>query len=966
MTARKEAAGAIRCVVGRRAGRQVLVLAAVAAAAGVAAAPAQERTSAPEEATSLETVLVTGTLIKRTDFETPSPIQVLTAEDLKQSGHTSVSEVLRNLAANGQGTLSQSYTYAYAGGASGVALRGLTVGATLILIDGERMVPYPLSDDGQRNFVDVSSIPFLAVDRIDVLKDGASAEYGSDAIAGVINVILKKSFTGLQTTVEGGTTSQHDGTTWHLSLIGGLGDLAADHYNGYLAVEYRHQDNIPFNNRHGVWNTLDWTPYGGYNNSWGAGNTNPSGQPYSAPLGGYLVNPAVDGLDPSAIFLGHCNYSAFLANHCTYNPPRFELQPQTGNVNLLGRYTQNLAGDWRVVLTGSLFRSEAEQVTGSYYGINTAPYQNVAYAPGMAAPTLVPPEGILLMVPATYPGNAFRQPTQIVVPTTELGQIQTQFVTNTWRLFAGLTGTAMGWDFDLTGGLMYATLNQRTTGNVNGQALQNALNDGYVFGSSNGASLFAPAAESHDTNTLEVVDLRAVRALAQLRGGPLSLALGTGFYHLSKNSPAPPAVASGEQSGLNFFAIGTETNTSAYLEIAAPLARGLEIDGAVRWDHYPGFGSSTNPKFGLAYSPYRFLTLRGTYGKGFRAPNPAEAGITGTEGFAGYPATDPVLCPSGGTGPPQIGDFPSQCLLFPAGIQVAGKNLQPEKSTNYTFGFILKPMESLRLSVDYWDIRINEDIQSGVSALFLGDDPSLFPLGRGAVQVLPEVTSIGPGGPVLTPRPTPVGPYAYQLFPYVNFSQTHVNGVDMDLAAHVDLRGAGRLTGSLYYTRLIHYLFGFTPNLVDLAGTHGPSIISGDTGNPKNRATASLGWGRGGANVTLSANYVGSFSITDPSNGTTTCASALNGIYYRFPIGGTPVGLGNWCNVSHFTSIDLYSEYAFTKHLTVHGSVLNLFGEPPPLDIQTYGASNAAAYNPAMHQAGAVGRFFNIGCTYTF
>jgi iron complex outermembrane receptor protein len=272
----------------------------------------------------------------------------------------------------------------------------------------------------------------------------------------------------------------------------------------------------------------------------------------------------------------------------------------------------------------------------------------------------------------------------------------------------------------------------------------------------------------------------------------------------------------------------------------------------------------------------------------------------------------------------------------------------------------------LALSVDYWDIRINEDIQSGVSALFLGDDPSLFPLGRGAVAVLPEVTSIGPGGPVLTPRPTPVGPYAYQLFPYVNFSQTHVSGVDVDLAAHVDLRGAGRLTGSLYYTRLIHYLFGFTPNLVELAGTHGPSIISGDTGNPKNRATASLAWDRGGANVTLSANYVGSYSIIDPSNGTTTCATALNGIYYRFPIGGSPVGLGNWCTVSHFTSVDLYGEYAFTKHLTVHGAVLNLFGEPPPLDIQTYGASNAAAYNPAMHQAGAVGRFFNVGCTYTF
>lgn len=956
----QETERALRC---RRTGwgAGVLALSAIATAADPPVAPAQERTSTPETATQLETVVVTGTLIKRTDFETPSPMQVITAEDLQHSGYTSVSEVLRNLAANGQGTLSQSFPYGFAGGGAGVALRGLTVGATLTLIDGERMVPYPLADDGQRNFVDVSAIPFIAVDRIDVLKDSASAEYGSDAIAGVINVILKKSFSGLEASVEGGTTSHHDGTTWHLSLIGGTGDLAADGYNAYLALEYRHQDNILSISRHGVWNTLDWTPYGGYNNSWGAGTTNPGVGPFSGPLGGYLVNPAAGGLDPSAVFLGHCNYNAFLANRCIYYPSRSVFQPQTGNLNVIGRYTWNLAGDWHVVVTPSLFRSEAEQVSG-YWVLTNLPYQRVVFAPGMTAPMLLPPQGVVVTVPKTYPGNSFGQPTQIDVPLTEIGPQQTQFVTNTWRLFADVRGSAAGWDLDLTGGLMYATLNQHSTGNLNIDALQKALNNGYVFGSANGASLFAPPIEARDTNALQVVDLRALRALTQLQGGRLSLALGTGFYHLAKNTPAAAAALWGPPSSLNTFSIGTETNASAYLEIAAPLVRGLDLDAAARWDHFSGIGSSINPKFGLAYSPFRFLSVRGTYGKGFRAPNPAESGVTGTLGFSGYPASDSVLCPSG-TGT-QVGDFPSQCVIFPAGIVVAGKNLRPEKSTSYTFGFIAKPADAVTLSLDYWDIRINEDIESGVSALFLGDDASLFPVGRGAVQVLPQVTAIGPGGPVLTPRPTPVGPYAYQLFPYVNFSETHVNGVDVDLTAHADLHGAGRLSGSLNYTRIIHYLFGFAPNLVDLAGTHGPTIVSGDTGNPKNRATASLTWDRGRTTVTLSANYVGSFNITDPSSGTTTCAAALNSGGYHFPVGSSPVGLGNWCNVSHFTSVDLYAQYALTKRFTVHGAVLNLFGEPPPLDIQTYGG--AAAYNPAMHQAGAVGRFLNIGGTYTF
>ncbi len=152
--------------------------------------------AAPSQAADIS-VSVTGSNIPRTEIEGNAPIQVLTSEDLVRSGYTTVSEVLRDITSNGQGMLGQGFAGAFAGGASGVALRGLTVGATLTLIDGMRMVPYPLGDDGQRNFVDISSIPFSAIERIEVLLDGASAIYGSDAIGGVVNVILKKSFTGL-------------------------------------------------------------------------------------------------------------------------------------------------------------------------------------------------------------------------------------------------------------------------------------------------------------------------------------------------------------------------------------------------------------------------------------------------------------------------------------------------------------------------------------------------------------------------------------------------------------------------------------------------------------------------------------------------------------------------------------------------------------------------------------------------
>ncbi len=199
---------------------------ALAAAGWAAPVGAQQQTSAAStSAAPIQEVVVTGSLIKRTDTETPSPVQVISDQDLKNSGYTQVSDVLRNLAANGQGTLNQGFTEAFAAGASGIALRGLTVGATLTLIDSERMVAYPLSDDGERSFVDVSAIPFNVIDSIEVLKDGASALYGADAIAGVVNVKLKPSYIGAEFSADGGATQHNDGWMWHASGILGWGDL---------------------------------------------------------------------------------------------------------------------------------------------------------------------------------------------------------------------------------------------------------------------------------------------------------------------------------------------------------------------------------------------------------------------------------------------------------------------------------------------------------------------------------------------------------------------------------------------------------------------------------------------------------------------------------------------------------------------------------------------------------------------
>lgn len=975
--------------VGRAVSRTLAIGAITALTAVALPAQAQQQPAQAQAEATLQEVVVTGSLIRRTDFETPSPIQVVTAQDLQQSGYTSVSDVLRNLAANGQGTLSQSFNFAFAGGGSGVALRGLTVGGTLTLVDGQRMIPYALSDDSQRNFVDVTSIPFNVVERIDVLKDGASAEYGSDAVAGVVNVVLRKTFTGVSITADAGTTSKSDGTTEHLAGIWGTGDLASDGYNAYLAVEFRHQDNILVKNRSGFWTNLDWRPYGGFDTRIGANNI-AGGNSRPAIPGGYVLDPTTNALDANMHFLNPkacANYGAFIADQCIWQGDD-QIQPQTGNLDALGRITKNLAGDWQAIGTASLFRSEAEQVQGARQtNVTGSPRTDFGYGPGITPFAVNVPRTVL---PPGAPNNPFPFYDGTGAAAQNLGALAntlggarmisdfmshsptTHFVNYTYRFFGELRGTAAGWDIDGTLGWMYDSVNQKTTGAYDRTALSLAAANNFNFVNANYsqmAATFAPETEVKDTNTMEVADLHGTHELAELPGGALSVALGAGMNHLYKNSLAAPGGSSGLQAQVNgAYVLGGQTNTNAYIEFVAPLFKGFEFDAAGRYDRYNQYGSSTTPKVGIKYTPFKLVSLRGTYGKGFRAPNPAESGISAAA-FGGAPFNDANLCPNPAN-PTAAGNFPSQCNLGLAGLTVGTRTLQPEKSTNWTAGLIFTPFDATSISFDYWDIKVNQDIQAGTTVLFLGGDPALFPITYGALIALPFCTANNVcNTDKITPAP---GPVLYQAFPYYNLTQTHVNGLDVDLLSKFEIGAAGRLTAQLNASYMFHYIFGLPGNSFDLAGSHGPSIISGDTGNPKIRAVASLAWDLGPVNVTASVNYVGRFNVTDPTNSEPDCRSAFGagGVFGgRFDTAGALVTqdlLNKYCEVSSFTDVDLYAQYAFTKRFSLHASVLNLLGTDPPVDMTTYGAAANIPYNPAMHQAGAVGRFFNLGATYTW
>src|SRR6185437_10988590 len=147
------------------------------------------------------------------------------------------------------------------------------------------------------------------------------------------------------------------------------------------------------------------------------------------------------------------------------------------------------------------------------------------------------------------------------------------------------------------------------------------------------------------------------------------------------------------------------------------------------------------------------------------------------------------------------------------------------------------------------------------------------------------------------------------------------------------------------------------------AGTHGPSGISGDTGNPKDRGVLTLAWDRGALNVTATVNYTGPYSNTDPSYGLSSCSQMLDDFYAysKLANGYVPV---KQCVVSEFTDVNLYGSYALNNRLLVFASIQNLFDSPPPVDLGTYGSNTS--YNPSLAKEGAVGMFFDAGFRYRF
>ena len=190
----------------------------------------------------LERVTITGSNIRRTDQETVAPVEIITREQIERTGRPTVADVLRAIPSNTGGSFGESFSNSFAPGAAGISLRGLGQKTTLVLLNGRRVTGYGFAQNMQETFVDLNSDPCTAIERIEVLKDGASAIYGSDAIAGVVNIILRRDFKGIE--VAGDVGFFEGANDYRASLVAGFGDLATQKFNVFGVFDYYKRDEM--------------------------------------------------------------------------------------------------------------------------------------------------------------------------------------------------------------------------------------------------------------------------------------------------------------------------------------------------------------------------------------------------------------------------------------------------------------------------------------------------------------------------------------------------------------------------------------------------------------------------------------------------------------------------------------------------------------------------------------------------
>jgi len=888
-------------------------------------------------------VIVTGSNIARIESETSQPVQVIRQQDIKRLGVSSVKELMDTLTSSDRSALTDAGgSNSFAGGASSVSLRALGKQSTLVLLNSRRVAPYPLADYNEV-FTNLDSLPLDAVERVEILRNGGSAIYGSDAVAGVINVITRSDFRGL--TASGSFTRSveqqmiHNGT---VSVTGGMGDLDTDRFNVLANVEYYKRNGV-------FWREVVDDINSTYGDYFGAlapksgqmfGNRGlPSTYSFPGNLIGQGPLPGCTTLNAG----GLCVYDRF---------SRFQAQPAAERVNSL------ISARFKINDSTEAFAEILYSHTTTDYGGAFATYGSTNPVAVWGDPSSGQQRSFFYRgLPATHPLNTSGEELELRYRFADDPSYR-KSTSDQYRALTGIKGTLPNkWDWEAALGVMGGKTKDRSRGGffsvsgfrqVIGEDRDPALypdpdffNREYKLGQMNSPDVIArlfPENGYDGKITQTFIDLKANGQVGSIANRPVSVAVGGDVRHEKiRIMPTANLLAGDIVSNGASAADASRTNESLFAEISLPVLEKLELIGAARYDKFPGFAGRFSPKVAARWQAAESFLLRATLESGFRAPNLTESAQSSKFAFDNG-VTDPKRCDQAqalandlrtqaDALPPSDPNVAlllaradtvegNECAAGVASIVRNNPNLKPETSRSATVGFVLEPVKGTSVAVDYFRIERKNEIGLKNTSELLSAEDSLPP---GTITRLPLAQDTTFTAAERTTYGVTAGPLASTNGMFENVSKTKTSGVDLGLASRFTVP-VGRLDINGNATYLID-LRNFAPTRN--GGSWGDNL-AGRYGYSKFTANLMAALTTGAYTNSLRAVY---FS-----------PQKLQGDYFDEEYTKEACEANDWgpgvCRVGSEVRWDYNFAYNGIKNLTLSVNIRNLFDQRPPLDLK--------------------------------
>jgi iron complex outermembrane recepter protein len=932
-----------------------------------------------------EAIIVTGSRIKQSALNSASPLQVITTEELRREGISSAEQLNQFLTANGTGADNLASNADVVSGAargsnglSAANLRSQGSGATLILVNGRRVAAHGLNGSA----VDVNQIPFAAVERIEVLKDGASAIYGTDAIGGVINYILKKNFQGIDVRASTDVTQEGGGNRYLASGIAGYGDLDSQGFNIMGGVSYSMNRVLRGDQRDFV-NTFQPdkglsvdtrgtpfatilpvgigpnTPNGTILNSAGTSPFVPGSTTVRASGGINILD--LPGQPGCGVIDGQAPYDDKI---WAFPQAQFACAWDTGRAAVLNQPIDTLT-----YVTRGVVNLGDHQLSAEYIGSNAdsakrfsnlqltpnTSTRNYAYSRTAANAAIY--DRIANALVAAFPADATlaaRRAQNLPISyrwrCIECGTREIKTNSQTGRGFLGAAGPLFsGWDYDLGASYSFSKVRSvlgqgyyytRSEFGVNG--LVNALNTGiinpFLFPGETQSQAALDLLEGASARGVELfngkyttlqIDGSVSGPLFELPGGMVQAAIGVDYREekykfLGDKRPVTqrPEVLAAPFDQANQVVVPTRTIKAAYAEFLIPVFTGFELTAAIRRDDYSDVGKTTNPKFSFKYKPVDEVLFRGSYNTGFRAPSFNQiynGAITST--YSGRDIADPRDCPGGQV----ITTNPSCQVIQPEIIDGGNPNIKPETSKQYSIGIVFQPSPNFNFSIDGWRISRSNSIVT-LTLQQLADNYDLF-----ANRYL---------------RASPTGPVLGIDQRIINAGASVTAGIDFGINAGIDMLG-GRLTGNFDATYLLEKQDRIAPSL-PFENRLGVFTFTEDLGLQwKHNAT--IGYRHGDWSGSLTQIF--RIGYTNQELPGVTDGSV------------TPPNLEK--TVKDYMIFNASLSYAGIEGLSLTAGVKNIFNTDPPFAV-TYDSDTGAGSSWEPRVADARGRSFTLQVGYKF